>query len=456
MSSYLGIDPTGLCGLADTTTSFATRVRLVAVQLERAGSPGLAALREVSTGLEHCADELRRRSRVIGAIHDDAPGLAALSSPRWLCEFAVSAIVSPDCRPDAFVGWRARQWLARQHGAEPAAVAAAFAAITLDQRRHLVASEPEVLGALDGAPPAVRYAANRMLIAREIARLESVAARFAGHTSPASEAMLSRLQCRADDYARWLEEGRQILLFDPEGDGRIVEVFGDLSAAQRLAVIVPGMANDLDNFGDPNGLRSDTTALYAAATEPGAATIAWLGYDPPDGVGALGISAAEEGASALQRFLAGIDPHRHLAVTVVAHSYGSVVAGMASGGGLEADNLVFVGSPGTTLDRATQADLRPEGRVWAALAPGDPIVLGVDPLPPAWWRRIRLPILTLATLLSYPDRLWHGPNPASEGFGASRFTTDGSFGHTQYFAAGTLTNLARILDGRHDEVDLVR
>ncbi|MDJ0954253.1 MAG: alpha/beta hydrolase [Acidimicrobiia bacterium] len=456
MSTYVGINPLGLIGLADTADGYATRVGLVASQVESAGSSDSTSLREVSTGLVRCADELRWRSRVIELIQADPPGPARLSSPHWLGEFAATALVSLDRWPESFVDWRARQWIALQHDAEAGAVAAAFATVSPDQQRHLVAAVPEAVATLDGVPPDVRYAASRMLVELEIDRLESLAERLEGEASAASQTMLRRLRDRADEYRGWLEDGRRILLFDPTGDGRVVEVFGDLTSARRLAVIVPGMANDLGNYADPNGLRTNATSLHTAASEPGTATIAWLGYDTPDGVDALGLTAAEEGASALQRFLAGIDPQGRLEVTVVAHSYGSVVAGMASAGGLEADNLVFVGSPGTTLDHAGQADLRPNGRVWAALAPGDPIVLGVDPIPPAWWRRIRLPILTLATLLPCADHLWHGPNPAAEGFGADRLTTDGSFGHTRYFEAGTLANLARIVGGRYDEVELVR
>src|SRR5918998_3274382 len=42
--------------------------------------------------------------------------------------------------------------------------------------------------------------------------------------------------------------GRQILAFDPAGDGRVVEVVGDLRAADRIAVIVPGAAVTARNF----------------------------------------------------------------------------------------------------------------------------------------------------------------------------------------------------------------
>ena len=50
------------------------------------------------------------------------------------------------------------------------------------------------------------------------------------------------MQAAGGPYAQWAGEGRQFLTFDPRGNGRIVEVFGDLVAADRIAVLVPGVA----------------------------------------------------------------------------------------------------------------------------------------------------------------------------------------------------------------------
>ncbi len=46
--------------------------------------------------------------------------------------------------------------------------------------------------------------------------------------------------------------------------------------------------------------------------------------------------------------------------------------------------------------------------------------------------------------------LHYGTNPAHEDFGAIEIATDGSTGHSEYFAAGTVTldNLAHIVAGR--------
>jgi pimeloyl-ACP methyl ester carboxylesterase len=265
-------------------------------------------------------------------------------------------------------------------------------------------------------------------------------------------------QARLAEYRRWLDEGRQILLFDPTGDGCVAEVFGNLEAADTIAVVVPGMSNDLSNFSTSDGgFRLNAANLFAAASGGQTATVAWLGYDTPDGADAASRSAAAAGAPCLARFLRGIDPAADRRVTVVAHSYGSVLSGIAAADGIEADNLVFVGSPGTTLDDATEATLRAGGVVWSALADGDPIGLGVDPLESyRWWWGLHplIPVVGMFEALRRRDDLWHGVNPVSSQFGATRIATEGSSGHSGYFGAGTLENLAAIVEGRYGSVVL--
>src|SRR4051812_24799974 len=48
-------------------------------------------------------------------------------------------------------------------------------------------------------------------------------------------------------YANWITAGRQFLEFDRAG-GTAVEVLGDLSTADRVAVLVPGVDNALADF----------------------------------------------------------------------------------------------------------------------------------------------------------------------------------------------------------------
>ncbi len=300
--------------------------------------------------------------------------------------------------------------VARDH--DPAAVAAFFKGLDPDVADALAHERPELVGNLDGAPIPLRYAANAQAIDREIARLR---ADGVGDDDP----RLRKLR-ELDD------PGRHFLLFDPAGDGRAAEVFGDLTTARHVAVVVPGMDNDLNNF---TGGDAERVQHQASQFDPDqVATIQWLGYDTPEGATALSTGAAEPGAEALPQFVEGIRAQRseRLHWTVIAHSYGSLVTGMAeSGHGLDVDETVLVGSPGVGVDHASDLG---DGNVWVGLAKWD--------------------------LVGYSE--WHGPNPHDRAFGATRFHTGDISGHSSYFNEGSesLRNIGLITAGYLDEVNV--
>src|SRR6266540_2048700 len=103
-----------------------------------------------------------------------------------------------------------------------------------------------------------------------------------------------------------------------------------------VAVIVPGVGTTADNFDHGlGGVRRRSPAwqarqLYAAAggARSRIAVVAWLGYQPPSGVGiaAARSERAIEGARALRRYLRGL-PGK---VVLIGHSYGSLVLAYAA------------------------------------------------------------------------------------------------------------------------------
>ena len=203
-------------------------------------------------------------------------------------------------------------------------------------------------------------------------------------------------------------------------------MFGDLTTARHVAVVVPGMNNDLNNF---TGGDAERVQHQASQFDPDqVATIQWLGYDTPEGATALGTGAAEPGAEALPQFVEGIRAQRseRLHWTVIGHSYGSLVTGMAeSSQGLDVDETVLVGSPGVGVDHASDLG---DGNVWVGLADWD--------------------------LVGYSG--WFGPNPHDKGFGATRFHTGDISGHSSYFNEGSesLRNIGLITAGYLDEVNV--
>lgn len=294
--------------------------------------------------------------------------------------------------------------------ASPGQVAAFFAGLTEGQRRQLAAGDPGVVGNLEGAPYPLRYAAN------------------AG-------------------AARLRTPGR-LLGYDPRGDGRVIEVFGDLPTARHIAVIVPGSGWDLGKImhTDPHSSgQHDANPVVAAlalraemsrlSPRTGTAVVVWLGYDAPEGIDrqAARSERAVAGAPALTAFLNDLPPAAR--ITLIGHSYGTVVCGHAVRDGGRADNVVALASPG--MDAASAGDLRTGARIWAARVSDDPI--GLTP-------HVRL------------GGYGHETDPITPGFGARVFSTGAAQGHGGYYSPGTesLANLARIALGRTADVTLVR
>lgn len=256
--------------------------------------------------------------------------------------------------------------------ATPREVSSWWRGLSDAERNRLIAADPQRIGSLDGVDFESRYAANRLNIERHIQALESAGA-------PASE---------VDFYRGFLGDERgKILLFDPSGDGRVAEVFGDLRSADDVAVIVPGIANDLPGF-----RPHDALALHEALGND-SATIAWLGYDAPPGVGLnadwitdrsmLSPERAQESATALARFTDGLKSVANGELTVVGHSYGTVVATEAAKIGMEVERIVLMGSPGVPADDVSVFN---GADVFAVRNEGDPVptlsVHGTDPTHP--------------------------------------------------------------------------
>ncbi|MFC4500872.1 MULTISPECIES: alpha/beta hydrolase [Streptomyces] len=230
---------------------------------------------------------------------------------------------------------------------------------------------------------------------------------------------------------------RDLLTFDGRGSGRATEVFGDLAHADRVAVLIPGSDTSLDTYGR---FRAGAAALYARLVrEPGAhpAVVAWLGYTTPATVSTTVITPAraEEAAPRLREFVHGL---RALTgpgsrVSLLCHSYGTVVCGRAAPG-LDVADIVLLGSPGTGADSA--AGLRTRARVWAARGADD------------WVADVPHTRLDL-----FGTTVGFGTDPLSPSFGARVFAA-GEGGHSDYFTPGSVSvaNLARIVLGETGEV----
>lgn len=154
------------------------------------------------------------------------------------------------------------------------------------------------------------------------------------------------------------------------------------------------------------------------------------------------------GASALDSFLSELRAS-HLGpsdVTVIGHSYGSLVVGEAAQNEhFAADNIVLVGSPGAGVEFASQLQVAP-GHVLVGANGGDKVVIGSD--------IAGLP----KDLPGLPRQGIFGTDPSDRSFGATRLPTGGSsagatgsapYLNHDYFHIGSqsLQNMAAIVAG---------
>jgi hypothetical protein len=269
-------------------------------------------------------------------------------------------------------------------------VAAELASMPPGLRRAVALLHPRLMTGAAAAPPADRFAASRVLVAADLARLNE-----RRRTAPAEE------RARLDRRISWERDlldakvelrrpngavsrhAHQIVEFDPSGDGRIVEVIGDLGRAEHLAVFVPGTGSDLDRY--PGTFAR---MLPFAAADPSLAVVVWQGADHPDQpfddgrpplddlvssawrdpggvpgairswprehVIAAGLrDAADVAGPALARDVAGLraaaaGPASDL--TVLGHSYGGSIVGSAELHGMVADRVVHIASAGAYVD----------------------------------------------------------------------------------------------------------
>lgn len=257
-------------------------------------------------------------------------------------------------------------------GGDPRAVRRAWDHLSPAEREAVIRAHPGRIGNLDGIPADARFRINRERVLDYIDDL------------PPGDSMRAKLSPYVDGSA-----GRsQILFFDPTGDGRIAVVRGDLDHAKSVAVVVPGIGNEMSDIG---GLVSDADQLRRTAGD-GTAVVAWLGYDTPAGppdpkvIAAAGTAMALAGAPLLVSLVGGLRTESKAEITVIGHSYGSLVTGIAAKQGLDADRIVFIGSPGPGAETAAGLHARPGTQIFAGAIEGDPVSnfrhFGNDPTDP--------------------------------------------------------------------------
>jgi hypothetical protein len=130
-----------------------------------------------------------------------------------------------------------------------------FRSLPAETARLLAESRPDQVGGLDGVPARLRYHTNHLRLVAARDRLQAVV-----DGGGATNAQITRcetleellkptkLGLGVDEDGNRIElyGDRQFLVLEPEGQGRLVEVLGDLDEPRNVAVLVPGMDNTPD------------------------------------------------------------------------------------------------------------------------------------------------------------------------------------------------------------------
>ncbi|QBJ98814.1 hypothetical protein ERC79_18440 [Rhodococcus sp. ABRD24] len=284
--------------------------------------------------------------------------------------------------------------------------------LTEEQRHRVIEEHPDWVGSRDGIPSAVRHEANVGRFDDERARLEAERDRLqAKHDDNLFGGAFT-----GDDTALWyaeqklrdLEEVENVVAGNPEGRLMLLDLqsgergmaafaVGDPDTADHISVTTPGLNSNVDDsfnamVKEACLLRSEAEyQLDTVGRDETVASIAWLGYGPPQTTGpsvldvARGVleviqsDRAEAGAAKLARFYDGLDvastrPNPH--ITALGHSYGSLTTGLAlqdPGPGQSVDDAVFYGSPGVNASDESDLGLT-EGHAYVMEADEDRIV----------------------------------------------------------------------------------
>lgn len=277
----------------------------------------------------------------------------------------------------------------------------------LKKQRDLLMAEPDHGGILEGIGDFLPWVNSKdESISYEIARLNTQIGYLEGLLGP----------------SKATGQPRQYLVFDSTpGDQRLVEVIGDLSEADRVVIHIPGMSTDLEEYAE-GGIK-DATNLYLEAnalTDENVVVISSIDYNVPDDLfEAASGAGAESGVAPLQALVGdlhdmGFEDNQ---LSIVAHSYGTLVTGRTMQNDLDVGRAIILGSPGMGAGDRTGLGSS-DVEVWAARAQDDPIGMTPD------WA------------------LTHGKDPSDQDFGANTFNVPDARGHSAYFERDSFSLVA--------------
>lgn len=359
------------------------------VSPEPYGSTELAQAAQLEAACERARRHAAASAVAAERAVEDVPGpgtvaeLAPGSWCGWLDGLPGSQLVDPPRMPAGQVPEDAAAW---------------WSVMSPAQQLAAIARDPSAVGATPGVPAWARDRANRLVLARAMAI--------------GDDASRGTATAVAQEISDRETSGEQVQLLELDVEEGLVALgLGDLDTADAIGVLVPGMGNDVTS--DLDGVADDAAtvadAAQAAAPELAVATVAWMSYRAPSGfvqAARLPAGHARAGGRALDATLDGLAAARvtdTARVTVLAHSYGSVVTDRAvdEPGRLAANAVLVLGSPGMSKD-AGELEV---DEVYEASSPSD----------------------LVSRFQYFGNATWE------DDFGAEQLPTDPDTGHSEYY-----------------------
>ena len=288
-----------------------------------------------------------------------------------------------------------------------------------EQKRYLCDTYPELIGNADGVEAWARDRANRLRLPKlkqaaqneldsvnkELnadgddydrrrylkARKEELEAQVASY-QVIEDQLNDKGRIRLEDYQHGAKGEPFSLLTLQVEDGRVLAAVarGDVDHAKNVATIVPGIGTTVNGKlgGEINraGVIRDAAVAEGKLPTKDVAVVSWLGYKAPPNLsldmegnldiatpdfarkGAVKLAGFETGLAASRRYGAG-DAH----ITLIGHSYGSTVSGMATTMTRDGDvdNVILCGSPGMGTDDPSEIHVPRDHRFVSGVPRGD-------------------------------------------------------------------------------------
>lgn len=377
-------------------------------------------------------------------------------------------------------------------GASPVEVNAWWKALAPGQQQRLIHEFPSQVGWMDGVPATARDQANRLGLSQEGAQLKTQLASLQGNEPPQYlgegrfgptpntawqqwQGQISGIETKLAGITS-IEQALSIggrngyppaylLGFNTAGNGRAIVSFGNPDTASNVVTYVPGLGSKITGApGDSGRAAALWQQANRFAPEQATASVYWLGYNAPQlglsqGIHNLDVTSTADavtGGQALAHFETGLQATHQPGIpghtVVLGHSYGSLVVGEAAAhDGLHTGDIIFVGSPGVSVNNVAQLGMS-SAHVWAGANVHDPVP--------------QLPPFNPFTALGNDNAGHFGNNPATSAFGGQVFNASHdpsrSFSgldlsaHSAYWDANSdsLKNMARIVDGQYSGVTL--